>query len=100
MVSMRSPGERADVEVIEISDGDYAQAVETALAELGLTYRQLEAQARKGQFTGPCHVRLVCVYGGGEGMRLARRLGTPPRFSRVTVRGRLAGIDTMFVILD
>jgi hypothetical protein len=38
-------------------------------------------------------------YGGGEGVRLARRLGSPSPFSRVTVRRRLAGIDTMSVIL-
>jgi hypothetical protein len=51
MPGTRARSESADVEVIEVSDGDYAHAVESALAELGLTYRQLAAQAHKGQFT-------------------------------------------------
>jgi hypothetical protein len=40
-----------NVEIIEVSQGEYRRAREAALKELGLTYRELEAQARSGRFT-------------------------------------------------
>jgi hypothetical protein len=49
------PGEgrlaMADVEVIEVSPGEYRRAREAALRELDLTHRELAAQARSGRFT-------------------------------------------------
>jgi hypothetical protein len=41
----------ADVEVIEMSRAEYRRARDAALKELGLTYRELAAQARTGTFT-------------------------------------------------
>jgi hypothetical protein len=40
-----------DVEVIEVSQTEYRRAREAALRELGLTYRELQAQARTGRFS-------------------------------------------------
>jgi hypothetical protein len=40
-----------DVGVIEVSQTEYRRARDTALRELGLTYRELAAQARTGRFT-------------------------------------------------
>lgn len=40
-----------NVEVIEVSPGEYRRARDAALSELGLTYRELEQQARSGRFT-------------------------------------------------
>jgi hypothetical protein len=40
-----------EVEVIEVSQGEYRRAREAALRELGLTYEELAAQARSGRFT-------------------------------------------------
>ncbi len=40
-----------EVEVIEVSPAEYRRAREAALKELGLTYRELQAQARTGRFT-------------------------------------------------
>ena len=40
-----------DVEVIEVSPTQYRRAREAALRDLGLTYRELQAQARTGRFT-------------------------------------------------
>jgi hypothetical protein len=49
MADRRSHSENS-VEVIEISDQEYEQAVSEALREIGLTYAQLRAQARRGDF--------------------------------------------------
>jgi hypothetical protein len=38
------------VEVIEVSPREYRQAREAALKELGMTYRELEAEAKTGRF--------------------------------------------------
>jgi NAD(P)-dependent dehydrogenase (short-subunit alcohol dehydrogenase family) len=38
-------------EVVEVSPGEYQRAREAALRELGLTYRELQAQARTGRFS-------------------------------------------------
>jgi hypothetical protein len=43
--------EAEEVEVIEVSPGEYRRAREAALRELGLTYRELQAQARTGRFS-------------------------------------------------
>lgn len=40
-----------EVEVIKVSPAEYRRAREAALRELGLTYRELQAQARTGRFT-------------------------------------------------
>lgn len=40
-----------DVEVIEVSPSQYRRAREVALKDLGLTYRELAAQARAGRFS-------------------------------------------------
>jgi hypothetical protein len=40
-----------DVEVIKVSHSDYSRARAATLKELGLTYRQLQAQARSGRFS-------------------------------------------------
>lgn len=40
-----------DVEVIELDGAGYDRAVNASLRELGLTYRQLERQARAGNFS-------------------------------------------------
>jgi phosphoribosylanthranilate isomerase len=40
-----------DIEVVELDRGEYDEAVRAALAELGLTYTQLERQARRGNFS-------------------------------------------------
>lgn len=40
-----------EVEVIEVSQGEYRRARESALRDLGLTYEELAAQARSGRFT-------------------------------------------------
>lgn len=40
-----------DVEVIQVSPTEYRRARDAALKELGLTYRELAAQARTGRFT-------------------------------------------------
>ena len=56
---------RSDVEVIEISDQEYDQAVRFALRELGLTYAQLRGQARRGDFKS------------GRARRLWLTIGTP-----------------------
>jgi hypothetical protein len=39
------------VEVIEVSKAEYRRARDRALRDLGLTYRELAAQARSGRFT-------------------------------------------------
>jgi hypothetical protein len=40
-----------NVEVIEVSPAEYRRAREAALKELGLTYRDLQKQARTGRFS-------------------------------------------------
>lgn len=45
------PGTSDDVEAIEPTREEYDRAVKDALAGLGLTHRQLQAQARKGRFS-------------------------------------------------
>jgi transposase len=51
------------VEVLEISDQEYEQAVREALREIGLTYAQLRAQARKGDFQSARARRLWLTIG-------------------------------------
>jgi hypothetical protein len=40
-----------DVEVIVLTPAEYRRARDKALAEVGLSYRELAAQARTGRFT-------------------------------------------------
>lgn len=44
---------RDDVRVYSLSEGEYRQAVQATLARHGISYEQLAAQARCGQFTPP-----------------------------------------------
>jgi hypothetical protein len=53
----------ANVEVLEITDQEYDQAVRDALRELGLTYSQLRAQARRGDFQSARARRLWLTIG-------------------------------------
>ncbi len=41
----------AEAELIEMSRAEYERARDRALAELGLTYSELAAQARRGSFS-------------------------------------------------
>lgn len=59
----RRAQEQNGIEVIEISDQEYEQAVREALRELGLTYAQLRAQARKGDFQSARARRLWLTIG-------------------------------------
>jgi hypothetical protein len=52
-----------DVEIIEVSPEEYERAVKAALAGLGLTYRQLERQARSGRFTSLRALKLWLAIG-------------------------------------
>ena len=58
--------ERDDIEVIEISDGEYQQAVAEGLREVGLTYAQLREQARKGDFDSGQARRLWLAIGSAD----------------------------------
>jgi transposase len=66
MASARSQ-HNSGVEVIEISDQEYEKAVRDALRELGLTYAQLRAQARKGDFQSARARRLWLTIGNPAG---------------------------------
>ena len=57
---------RSDVEVIEITDQEYDQAVRAALRELGLTYAQLREQARRGDFKSGRARRLWLTIGTAD----------------------------------
>jgi len=57
---------RSDVEVIEITDQEYDQAVRSALRELGLTYAQLREQARRGDFKSGRARRLWLTIGTAD----------------------------------
>jgi hypothetical protein len=70
MASARSQ-HNLGVEVIEISDQEYEKAVRDALHELGLTYAQLRAQARKGDFQSARARRLWLTI--GQAVRMAGR---------------------------
>lgn len=39
-----------DIEVIQLDRGEYDKAVKAELAALGMTYRELRSEARKGHF--------------------------------------------------
>lgn len=52
------------VEVIKVSPAEYRRAREAALRELGLTYRELQAQARSGRFTSLRARKLWLAIGG------------------------------------
>jgi hypothetical protein len=52
-----------NVEVIEVSASEYRRAREAALKELGLTYRELAAQARTGRFSSLLARKLWLIIG-------------------------------------
>jgi hypothetical protein len=62
-------GDAGDVEVFEVSPDEYERAVRTALADLGLTYRQLERQARRGRFSSLRARKLWLAIGAPDGAR-------------------------------
>jgi ribosome-binding protein aMBF1 (putative translation factor) len=66
--AVRAPAgdRRSDVEVIEITDQEYDQAVRSALRELGLTYAQLREQARRGDFKSGRARRLWLTIGTAD----------------------------------
>jgi len=63
---MTSRSDQNGVEVIEISDQEYEQSVRDALRDLGLTYAQLRAQARKGDFQSGRARRLWLAIGSAD----------------------------------
>ena len=63
----RKSRQNTGVEVIEISDDEYSQAVQEALRDLGMTYAQLRAQARKGDFQSARARRLWLTIGTVNG---------------------------------
>lgn len=63
----RKSRQNTGVEVIEISDDEYNQAVQEALRDLGMTYAQLRAQARKGDFQSARARRLWLTIGTVNG---------------------------------
>ena len=63
----RQSRQNTGVEVIEISDDEYNQAVQEALRDLGMTYAQLRAQARKGDFQSARARRLWLTIGTVNG---------------------------------
>lgn len=66
MASERIEDHSSDVEVLEITDQEYDQAVRDALRELGLTYAQLRRQARRGDFQSARARRLWLTIGSPE----------------------------------
>ena len=66
----RLPREDAgDVEVVEVTAAEYDRAVKAALDGLGLTYRQLERQARRGHFSSLRARKLWLAIGAPDGAR-------------------------------
>jgi len=63
----RKSRQNTGVEVIEISDDEYNEAVQEALRDLGMTYAQLRAQARKGDFQSARARRLWLTIGTVNG---------------------------------
>jgi hypothetical protein len=54
-------------EVIDMTRDEFAAAAEASLEQLGLTYQQLEEQARSGDFASPTARSLWVVIGAGYG---------------------------------
>jgi hypothetical protein len=66
----RLPREDAgDVEVVEVTAAEYDRAVKAALDGLGLTYRQLERQARREHFSSLRARKLWLAIGAPDGAR-------------------------------
>jgi hypothetical protein len=61
--------EAGDVEVFEVTSDEYDRAVKVALADLGLTYRQLERQARRGHFSSLQARKVWLAIGAPDGAR-------------------------------
>lgn len=58
-----------EVEVFEVSRDEYDHAVKAALQDVGLTYRQLERQAHRGQFSSLRARKLWLAIGAPHGAR-------------------------------
>lgn len=52
------------VEAVELTPEEYAQAKRAALRSVGLTYRQLEREARAGEFSSPRAHKIWVAIGG------------------------------------
>ncbi|MEU3891066.1 hypothetical protein [Streptomyces sp. NPDC029041] len=63
-IDERAISDHEDDIVIVVSDADYRDAAQRALDELGLTYAELEEQAREGSFTSSqAHALWVSIGG-------------------------------------
>jgi phosphoribosylanthranilate isomerase len=62
-------GDAEDVEVFEVTRDEYERAMKAALADLGLTYKQLERQARRGHFSSLRARKLWLAIGAPNGAR-------------------------------
>lgn len=51
-------------EAVELTPEEFTKAKRAALESIGLTYRQLERQARKGQFSSPRAHKVWVAIGG------------------------------------
>lgn len=60
----RAMTDHEDDIVIVVSDADYREAAQRALEDLGLTYAELQEQAREGDFTSSqAHALWVSIGG-------------------------------------
>ena len=55
---------RPDVEVVELTPAQYRAAKRKALDSIGLTYKQLAKQARRGEFSSPRAKKVWVAFGG------------------------------------
>ncbi|MEU7717318.1 hypothetical protein [Streptomyces tibetensis] len=63
-IDERAISHHEDDIVIVVSDADYRDAAQRALDELGLTYAELEEQAKEGSFTSSrAHALWVSIGG-------------------------------------
>jgi hypothetical protein len=62
-------GEADDVEVFEVTPAEYERAVKAALDDVGLTYLQLQRQARRGVFSSLRARKLWLTIGTPGGAR-------------------------------
>jgi hypothetical protein len=60
----RRSGGGGDVEVIELSPADFKKAKKAALESIGLTYRELARQAKRGEFSSPRAHKVWIAIGG------------------------------------
>lgn len=57
---------RPNVEVVELTPAQYLAAKKRALDSVGLTYKQLEKQARRGEFSSPRAKKVWVAIGGRQ----------------------------------